>query len=72
MLSLAPSSKLLYGSDVGALPELFALSAEWARASLGEALGWFIERDGLSREDAKGVARQIFSDNATALYRLPA
>jgi predicted TIM-barrel fold metal-dependent hydrolase len=72
MLSLAPSSKLLYGSDVGALPELFALSAEWARASLGEALGWLIARDGWSGEDARRVARQIFSDNATSLYRLPA
>ena len=62
----------MYASDVGALPELFALSAEWARASLGDALGWFIERDGLSPEDARRVARQILSDNATALYRLPA
>ena len=72
MLSLAPSSKLLYGSDVGALPELFALAAEWARASLGEALGWLIERDGLGQEEARRVARQILSDNATALYRIPA
>ena len=72
MLSLAPSSKLLYGSDVAALPELFALSADWARASLGEALGWLSERGGLLREDARRVGRQILSDNATALYRLPA
>src|SRR5712692_10495515 len=37
MLSLAPSSKLLYGSDLGGLPELLALSADWGRAILGQA-----------------------------------
>jgi hypothetical protein len=70
-LSLAPSSKLLYGSDVGALPELFALSAGWARAALGEALGWLIERGGLSASEGRMIGREILSANATALYALP-
>lgn len=71
MLALAPASKLMYGSDVSALPELYALSADWARAALGEALGWLVERDGLTESEALEVARQVLSDSAAALYRLP-
>lgn len=71
-LSLAPASKLLYGSDVGGLPELFALSADWARPTLGEALGWLVERGGLAVEEARRTGRQILSDNAVTLYGLRA
>jgi predicted TIM-barrel fold metal-dependent hydrolase len=72
ILSLAPASKLLYGSDVGGLPELFTLSADWARASLGEALAWLSERGGFGQDDGRRIAAQIFADNAMSLYRLPA
>jgi predicted TIM-barrel fold metal-dependent hydrolase len=71
MLALAPASKLMYGSDVSALPELFALSADWARAALGEALGWLVERGGLTESEAFAVARQVMAESAAALYRLP-
>ncbi|HEV8439089.1 MAG TPA: amidohydrolase family protein [Methylomirabilota bacterium] len=70
MLSLAPASKVLYGSDVGGLPELFALAADWARASIGEALGWLMERGELGAVEARHVAGRIFSENAVSLYRL--
>ena len=70
ILSLAPLSKLMYGSDVSGLPELFALAAEWARATLGEALGWLVERDGLDERAAAAAGRAILSDNARALYGL--
>jgi uncharacterized protein len=72
ILSLAPAGKLLYGSDLGGLPELFPLAAEWGRAALGEALGWLVARGGLDREDAEAAAAGILSGNARALYRLPA
>jgi len=71
VLSLAPSSKLLYGSDVGGLPELFAISADWARAALGEALGWLHARGGLTGAEVRAIGRQILSENAAGLYRLP-
>ena len=71
MLSLAPWSKLLYGSDVGGLPELFGLVADWTRAWLGEALGWLVERGELSAEDARASGRAILAENAMALYGLP-
>lgn len=70
MLSLAPSSKLLYGSDLGSLPELFAISADWARAALGEALGWLVERGGLTASEGRAVGCQVLFENATALYGL--
>lgn len=72
MLSLAPASKLLYGSDLGGLPEIFGLSADWARAWLSEALGWLVERGGLIEEEARSTGRRILSENAMALYGLPA
>jgi predicted TIM-barrel fold metal-dependent hydrolase len=72
ILSLAPSSKLLYGSDVSALPELFALSAEWGRAALGDALGWLVERDGWAPAEALDAGRRILSGNAYTLYALRA
>ena len=71
MLALAPASKLMYGSDVSALPELFALSADWGRAALGEALTWLMERGDLVEQEAMKVARQVLSENAVGLYRLP-
>ena len=67
-LSLAPTSKLLYGSDLGGIPDLFALSADWGRAALAEALGWLVERDQLTESDARGVGAQILGANAKALY----
>jgi len=70
VLALAPSSKLMYGSDVSALPELFALSADWGRAALGEALDWLIGRDGLTEAGARTIAAQILADNARSLYRV--
>ncbi|MBI4562061.1 MAG: amidohydrolase family protein, partial [Candidatus Rokubacteria bacterium] len=72
ILSLAPASKLAYGSDLGGLPELFALSADWGRGVLGEALGWLVDRGGLTAEQARAAARQILSETAVTLYRLPA
>ena len=70
ILSLAPWSKLLYGSDVGGLAELYALSAGWGRDALGEALAWLGARNGLGATEPREIARAILSSNARALYRL--
>ena len=72
VLALAPASKLMYGSDVSALPELFALSATWGRAALGEALDALVARGDASAADARAIAAMILADNARALYRLAA
>lgn len=70
VLALAPATKLLYGSDVRGLPELFALTADWARAALGEALGWLVERDGLTEAEAREAGRLVLGGTAAALYGL--
>lgn len=70
VLSLAPATKLLYGSDLRGLPELFAVAADWARATLGEALAWIAEREGWPEGRVAASARQILSANASALYGL--
>src|SRR5262245_42064190 len=70
MISLAPSSKLLYGSDLRGLPELFALSADWGRATLADALAWLVDRGELNTDDARQVGCRILADNAIDLYRL--
>jgi uncharacterized protein len=71
ILALAPASKVLYGSDVQALPELFALAADWARVALGGALAWLAERGELTPDESREVARQILAENAVRLYGLP-
>jgi predicted TIM-barrel fold metal-dependent hydrolase len=68
VLALAPASKLMYGSDVSALPELFALSAVWARAALGEALDALQARGDVSEDAARIIAARILAGNARALY----
>jgi predicted TIM-barrel fold metal-dependent hydrolase len=70
ILGLAPATKLLYGSDVGALPDLFVLAADWGRTALGEALDWLVGRRALSAERAAEAARLILSENAERLYGL--
>jgi predicted TIM-barrel fold metal-dependent hydrolase len=70
VLALAPATKLLYGSDVRGLPELFALAADWGRAALEDALGWLVDRDGMTESAAQEAGRRILSENAASLYRL--
>jgi predicted TIM-barrel fold metal-dependent hydrolase len=70
MISLAPSSKLLYGSDLRGLPELFALSADWGRATLADALSWLVDRGDMDADEARQVGRRILAENAIDLYRL--
>lgn len=70
ILSLAPASKLMYGSDLGGLPELYALSARWGRAALGDALGWLVERGQWGAEEARDIGGRILAENARRLYGL--
>jgi uncharacterized protein len=72
ILGLAPATKLLYGSDVSAVPELFVLAADWGRTVLGEALDGLVSRRALSPENAAEAARLILAGNAERLYRLRA
>jgi predicted TIM-barrel fold metal-dependent hydrolase len=70
VLGMAPASKVLYGSDVGGLPELFAMTADWGRESLGEALDWLVARHALPEARARASAALVLSENARRLYAL--
>ena len=70
LLSLAPATKLMYGSDVHSLPEPIAFSARWGRAALGEALDWLVTRRGTTRAEAYADGRRILAGNARALSGL--
>jgi hypothetical protein len=68
LLTLAPASKLLYGSDASRLPELYGLAAAWTRAALGSALGALVAGGDLEPGEARAVARRVLADNAVELY----
>ncbi len=68
-LALAPSTKLLYGSDGFSIPELHWLGARWGRRTLAEALeGWGAW--GLPDTELELVAERVLYRNALALYDL--
>jgi hypothetical protein len=66
-LSVAPTTKVLYGSDAPGLPDFFWLSGIVHRRALGRVLdGWVA--DGLSTQQAEDVARNVSYRNAGRLY----
>lgn len=66
-LSAAPSTKVLYGSDVPGLPDFYWLAGVTHRRALGRVLdGWVA--DGLSTAQAEEVARNVSYRNAGRLY----
>ncbi len=68
-LSVAPSTKVLYGSDAPGLPDFFWLSGIVHRRALGRVLdGWV--SDGLSTAQAEEVARNVSYRNAGRLYEV--
>jgi len=68
-LAMAPSTKLLYGSDGFSIPELHWLGARWGRRTLAEALeGWGAW--GLPDTELELVAERVLYRNALALYAL--
>ena len=69
-LALAPWSKLLYGSDLGALPEAYWLGATQGKRAVAEALEGMVAEETLSEADAGEAARAILHGTAEALYRL--
>ncbi len=62
LLALAPTTKLLYGSDAWGIPDWIWLGARAGRRALAAAL------DGVRGAD--GIARRILRDNARDLYGL--
>lgn len=70
VLEVVPLSKILFGSDAYHLPEFYWLAAKWGRRFLSEALGIYIERGILSKEEAISAAHMILNNNNRRLYNL--
>ena len=56
LLSLAPSTKVVYSSDASQIPELFWLAARWGRRGLGTVLDELIALGALEGGEALAVA----------------
>src|SRR5262249_18954184 len=69
-LEQAPTSKVLLATDAFSIPELFYLGALYARESLQRALHQLCVEDWLTDDQTERAARQIFYENAAALYGL--
>jgi uncharacterized protein len=70
LLTLAPATKLLYGSDAHSQPEMFWLGAQYGRWALGKILAGWIEDDTVGEHEAVEIAERICFRNALDLYRL--
>jgi predicted TIM-barrel fold metal-dependent hydrolase len=70
LLGLAPSTKIVYGSDGHSQPEMFWLGARYARWALGMLLTQGIDDGVLTVEQARQLAEAICYRNAWALYSL--
>ncbi len=69
-IDLVPGHRILgFGSDVR-WPELVYAHLEMARACLADVLAEKAQRDFLSQEAARGLARMMLRDNAVELYGL--
>lgn len=70
VLEMAPLSKVVYGSDGYALPEINYVGAMLGKAALAGALEDLVSRDMLSVEEAQEAAALILAGNARRLYGL--
>jgi predicted TIM-barrel fold metal-dependent hydrolase len=70
LLEMAPTTKIMHGSDGYNIPELSWIAALQAKWALERVLGDLIERDDVDEEGARVIAAQFLSDNAKRLYDL--
>jgi len=69
ILLTAPPSRIVYGSDCFALPEMYWMSARLAKAGLAEALEELVNREMMDEDECYSSAELIFSRNAERLIK---
>ena len=67
---MAPTNKIMYGSDGFGIPEIFWFAAVQGKRAIGSALDELISDEWLTEREAWRIAESIFSANARRLYRL--
>jgi uncharacterized protein len=70
VLAMAPLTKVCYGSDGYAVPEINYTSARLGKQALARTLDDLVEEGMLSASDAQQAAGAILAGNARELYRL--
>lgn len=70
ILGSVPTTKVLYGSDLGSIPEFYWLGARYGRAALGAALEDLVGKGIWTEAEAMEVAGRVLSRNAEDLYGL--
>jgi predicted TIM-barrel fold metal-dependent hydrolase len=70
VLEIAPSSKVMYGSDGFNIPEIFWFSAKVGKRALEKCFKSFAEEKLFDEDELRQKAEQILSQNASQLYRL--
>ena len=71
ILEIAPSSKIMYGSDGFGIPEVFWFSARLGKRVLEKCLTRFAEEKVFDENELVQKAARIISENASELYRVP-
>ena len=70
ILEVAPSSKIMYGSDAFNLPELIWFGAKVGRIALSKSLNAFVQNGLFTEEEGSRIGKQVLFENANKLYRL--
>ena len=70
VLGIAPTAKVMFGSDESTEPELAWISAVMARESLERVLGAAVERRWMTTADAERVGRGVLAGNCERLHGL--
>lgn len=70
LLEMAPTTKILYGSDGYNVPELFWISALIGKKAISEALSELVKSEAIDEDYAYKTAEMILSKNSRRLYRI--
>jgi predicted TIM-barrel fold metal-dependent hydrolase len=70
ILGIAPTAKVMFGSDESTEPELAWISAVMAREALERVLGAAVERRWMTTADAERVGRGVLAGNCERLHGL--
>jgi predicted TIM-barrel fold metal-dependent hydrolase len=70
LFEMAPTNKIMYGSDGYNIPELHWFSSIQTKNALGRALNKLLKNEYIDEAWAKEIGEQILSNNAKLIYNL--
>jgi predicted TIM-barrel fold metal-dependent hydrolase len=70
LFEMAPTNKIMYGSDGYTSPEQYWISTIQTKKALADALNELVESNWIDENWAKEIGKQILSENATRIFNL--